>query len=306
MNFSKSQLNKSIEAAGTVENFLARAWDSPLTESQQFYLDLWSEKGTTILLIHGLNTDSASYQQAIPYFSNKARILAPDLRLHGKSSNIGSIVTLETFAQDLKLLLDHKKINSVVLVGHSLGARIALKLAAKIPEKIKALFLEDMLMHSYKPTTSFKTVLECYEVAEKFKNLKNHYDNREELQAHLEKFFSRDEAKRFATVMGNNGPNGSVKIGNAASHKFIDLLTKWEDLSSTIHQYNGPIYLLKANPKVSRFCPMDKVEELQKRKGFTKIIPFYKAGHSIHEEIPKKFARTILKELGLRPRWKFW
>ncbi len=69
--------------------------------------------------------------------------LAPDQRGHGYSTRFPSAdqYTLESFTGDLELLLKSEGINEVSLVGHSMGAAIALEYAAMHPDSIKSLVL---------------------------------------------------------------------------------------------------------------------------------------------------------------------
>jgi len=69
-------------------------------------------------------------------------VIRVDLRGHGDSPAFGRI-SLELWSDDLLALLDAEGYGRALLVGHSLGAQVALALAARAPERVVALVLID-------------------------------------------------------------------------------------------------------------------------------------------------------------------
>jgi non-heme chloroperoxidase len=80
-------------------------------------------QGQPVLFIHGLWGNSRfSFRKQLPYFSQRYRTIALDLRGHGRSSHVHSGHTVATYARDVRALIDGLGITDVVLVGHSMGA----------------------------------------------------------------------------------------------------------------------------------------------------------------------------------------
>lgn len=113
-----------------------------LKDMDMFYLDSKTE-GIPIVCIHGLWGRAETWADFINNYGNKYRIIAPDLRGHGFSSKPESGYTFEEMSEDIKGLLDYLKLDSIILVGHSIGGAIAGHLAAAHPENIKALAMLD-------------------------------------------------------------------------------------------------------------------------------------------------------------------
>jgi pimeloyl-ACP methyl ester carboxylesterase len=71
------------------------------------------------------------------------RLIAYDLRGRGESDKPPTGYSLETHGRDLAALLDHYGLAKAVIMGHSLGAHIALRFAARAPRRVSKLVLVD-------------------------------------------------------------------------------------------------------------------------------------------------------------------
>lgn len=113
--------------------------------------DLWlwvAEAGEAtappILLLHGLYDRWETWLPVIPALAEHYHVIAFDLRGHGRSSQPSGSYTLYDYADDAVRLLARLRLQeSVVVIGFSLGALIALVLAAEQPSLCHALVLED-------------------------------------------------------------------------------------------------------------------------------------------------------------------
>ncbi len=100
-------------------------------------------KDPVILCLHGRWGRGETWVDFIEQYGEKYRIIAPDQLGHGLSDKPVSKYTNEEMSSDMVLLLDHLKIDSVILVGHSMGGANAGYLAANYPEYVNALAILD-------------------------------------------------------------------------------------------------------------------------------------------------------------------
>lgn len=107
-----------------------------------FYRDT-KTKGSAILCLHGRWGRGETWIDFMQHYGNKYRVIAPDLRGHGLSGKPISKYTADEFAIDILELLKFLEIDSVILVGHSMGGHIAGYFAAKYPKYVKALAILD-------------------------------------------------------------------------------------------------------------------------------------------------------------------
>jgi 3-oxoadipate enol-lactonase len=99
-------------------------------------------EGAPVLLVHGMGGDHTVWNGVLPSLGERFRVLAPDLRGHGRSPTPdGSTFLLDELTQDLEVLLSRRGIDSVHLVGMSAGGFLALKWAIERPEKLRSVAL---------------------------------------------------------------------------------------------------------------------------------------------------------------------
>ncbi|HEX2312682.1 MAG TPA: alpha/beta fold hydrolase [Thermomonospora sp.] len=98
---------------------------------------------TPVLLVHGYAADSDDWVPVLPSLAARRRVVAPDLRGHGRSSAPAGGYRPEDLAADLVALLDLLGIGRVVAFGHSMGAMVATALAVGHPSRVEALVCVD-------------------------------------------------------------------------------------------------------------------------------------------------------------------
>jgi len=98
--------------------------------------------GVPLLLIHAFPLDRTLWRAQIAGLSSLYRVIAPDLRGFGQSSETtGEAVSMEQYAADLKSLLDSLNIKQAVVGGISMGGYIALAFYAQYADRVKGVLL---------------------------------------------------------------------------------------------------------------------------------------------------------------------
>jgi pimeloyl-ACP methyl ester carboxylesterase len=99
--------------------------------------------GTPLIFIHGFSCDSHDWSWQIPYFVATRRVIALDLRGHGRSGAPDAGYDLPSITTDVAALVDHLGCGPVVAVGHSLGGAIAALLATERGDLVQAVVAID-------------------------------------------------------------------------------------------------------------------------------------------------------------------
>lgn len=108
-----------------------------------------------IVLLHGMASNLTRWSEFVECTSLKDEwdLLRLDLRGHGESMVRGKI-GMRVWTDDLIALLDAERVERAVLIGHSLGAHVALNFAARFPARTQAVVLIDPVfpqaLHGYR------------------------------------------------------------------------------------------------------------------------------------------------------------
>lgn len=95
-----------------------------------------------VLLVHGVTASHLAWQfvaDALPH----VRLIAPDLRGRGRSSTIDGPAGMAAHTDDLAAVCAHLDLPPALIVGHSMGAFVALALALRHPDAVASLLLVD-------------------------------------------------------------------------------------------------------------------------------------------------------------------
>jgi pimeloyl-ACP methyl ester carboxylesterase len=102
-------------------------------------------RGKNVMFLHGWTCDSHDWIEQLPLFESKYRVVAPDLRGHGRSEVMPSgAYTPADYVADIEALISTKYPGQkFIIVGHSMGGQIAARLAAKRPDLVSAVVSVD-------------------------------------------------------------------------------------------------------------------------------------------------------------------
>lgn len=103
----------------------------------------WREAGAgdPVIFIHGFPFHSGIWEAQLNHVPAGWWYIAPDLRGFGGSEPGDSPLTMDVFADDIVALMAHLQMDQAVIVGLSMGGYVALSLARRHPDKVRALLL---------------------------------------------------------------------------------------------------------------------------------------------------------------------
>lgn len=111
----------------------------------RLYYELHGESGEPLVLVHGYTGDITDWRYQLPDFSSTHRVLAMDLRGHGRSEapSDRSSYTIEQMSTDVEALVDQVGLDRYHLLGHSMGGGIVQEIALRSPQRLLSLTLHD-------------------------------------------------------------------------------------------------------------------------------------------------------------------
>ena len=103
----------------------------------------WGGDGPLVLALHGLASSAQWYQRVARRLQGSYRVIAPDQRGHGQSTQATSGYDWQTLAADAIGLLDQLGGEQAIVLGHSWGGHVASNVAARFPERVSHLVMID-------------------------------------------------------------------------------------------------------------------------------------------------------------------
>lgn len=245
-----------------------------------------------ILFLHGFLGDCNEFSEAISLLSNDLYCLAIDLPGHGKTKVNGGeeLYQMEYIAQGLIEFLDALCISSCILMGYSMGGRVALYMALHFPQHFQKIILEsaspglktqddrniriqnDFHLAKEIETENFLAFLNKWYAQPLFLSIKNH--------------------RNFAKILERRLQNNPLELSKSLRNLSIGIQPSlWKKL----HKNSVPL-LLVAGQLDEKFININiEISSLCK---FTQLEIVKDSGHNTHLENVGLFVQIIRKFLG--------
>jgi non-heme chloroperoxidase len=97
--------------------------------------------GIPVLMLHGWSDSWRSYEPVLPHLPRELRAIVPTQRGHGDAERPAEGYTPGDLASDAVALLDRLEVERAVVVGHSMGAWVAERVAIDHPDRVRGLVL---------------------------------------------------------------------------------------------------------------------------------------------------------------------
>lgn len=98
-------------------------------------------RGRPLVLLHGLGGAASNWVELAQLLRRRFRVVVPDLAGHGGSSPLPAAPNLNAFCEPLSGLVRQEGLVGSVVVGHSWGGLLALRLALRSPELLAGVVL---------------------------------------------------------------------------------------------------------------------------------------------------------------------
>jgi non-heme chloroperoxidase len=109
------------------------------------YVEQGEPHGIPVLLLHGWSDSWRSFEPVLPYLPGDLRAIALTQRGHGDADRPQSGYVPRDLAADAVALLGVLDIERALVVGHSMGAWVAERIAVDWPERVRGLVLAGAL-----------------------------------------------------------------------------------------------------------------------------------------------------------------
>ena len=163
----------------------------------------YGEKGQDLIIIHGLFGMSDNWNTLGKKFAKYCKVHLIDLRNHGRSPH-STEFNYEVMCGDILEYMEDNNISIPIILGHSLGGKVAMKFAFTHPDKIDKLIVADISPRRYNIDfaqnllrTLYKLPLENFEKREEIDSFLSRTYTDKGMRLFLLKNLYRNENKEF-------------------------------------------------------------------------------------------------------------
>ena len=245
---------------------------------------IYGDKGQDLIVIHGLFGMSDNWNSLGKQFSKYCKVHLIDLRNHGRSPH-STDFDYDVMCDDVLEYMENHNIQKPILLGHSLGGKVAMKFAFTHPDKLEKLIVADIAPRKYNTdfhknllATLYKLPLDNFDKREDIDKLLSDTFDDKGMRLFLLKNLYRNENKEFAWRF-----NIEVlldKVNNIQEADFVKGMCK-----IPTHFISG-----------GNSDYINSADELLINKHFTdvSICTIDGAGHWLHAENPEHFYDEVM------------
>jgi len=247
----------------------------------------WGRSGTSVVFLHGIAGYAAEWEETASWLSHAFRVVAIEQRGHGRSEREPDDVSPGAFVADAEMWVERLELAPAVVVGQSFGGLVAILLASRRPDVVRALVVVEATpaLDATSPAV-VRGWLESWPVP---------FASREAALA----YFGGDTAWARAWVGGlEERPDGLWP--SFAPDVIVAALTElsgrdwWDDWG----RIRCPVLVVRGAEGTAGSAAQHMLEALPTAQ----TVEVEEAGHDLHLEQPRRWRQVLAEFLGTLER----
>ena len=262
---------------------------------------LWGDaESPPVLLLHGLRSYARTWEPVAEALSGSHLLIAPDFRGRGESDwDPQRRYRTDTYVGDIENLVELLGLKRFAIVGHSMGGTVAYAYAARHPDQVAALVIEDIGPGSSTDTSGAARILS--EMA----GTPTRFGSLEEVRAYWrgirpdvteEALASRIENTVIPAADG--GFDWRLDMAGIAEARRAGDPAGAVDLWSCVDALRCPTLVIRGAR--SDFLSVGTCEEMARRQPLVRWTEVPEAGHYVHDDNPAAFVDHVRAFLASR------
>jgi pimeloyl-ACP methyl ester carboxylesterase len=231
-----------------------------------------------LLLLHGIYDRAEGWQPVAEALSQRFRLIIPDLRGHYQSEWPTDGYQLRDYAADAIGLLEALGIENASVLGHSLGALIAMEAASASPTRVRMLILEDPPSEMDDQTRTWLGALlsaKHFTPQQTYVALHGMYPES-----------SEDDLRRQTEWLRATADGPFLALD-------ADVALSAGGFSVAMERVSQSVLLLQADPRRGGALSAAAARHAVATHGSCRLVTFHDTGHTIHRERPVEFVTAV-------------
>jgi esterase len=237
-------------------------------------------QGQPIIIMHGIFGSSDNWLTQSKILAEKYRVISLDLRNHGQSPHDDTF-DYQSMANDLLLFIQEHKLENPIVIGHSMGGKVAMNFAVAHPDQLEKLIVVDISPRPYN--------LEHYVIIDGLKAVPiKTISSRNEADAALEPFVAEPDVRQFLLKNLQRTPEGfKWKINLPVIDKNLSNIGLDLQFEGTFDK--PTLFIRGGRSKYVRDEDMTRIKEIFPQA----TLETLDTGHWVQAEKPQEFVDTV-------------
>jgi len=242
--------------------------------------------GEAVVILHGLLGSCENWRGVRAALAVRHRVVCLDLPNHGRSPHTARF-DLRTMGDDVMETLDALGVGRAVVVGHSLGGKVAMQMASEFPGRVRGLVAVDITPRAFQPVHLF-VLRACQQL-----NLAG-AARRADLDAALAQSIPQAETRDFLLKNVVRDADGAF-AWRVPLHGLIDNYRTVSDAVPMTVPYEGPALFVAG--ALSPFHVERDAALIQGWFPAARLVAIPQAGHLVHIDQPEAFIESLTEFL---------
>ena len=243
-----------------------------------------TEGGDPVIVLHGLLGNKKNFHtlstRLAAQLKKSRKVYCLDLRNHGDypESHWKKSMSYDSMAADVAAFLESEGIPKAILIGHSMGGKVAQAMALQYPQLVSGLVVMDIapVKYTIDDGSSWKAITNILSSLNEIPL--DTFETKRQIDSHLKQYVEDPALRAFCLT--NLGPDLKWKIPLNILYDQLDTLADF-DVSG---QYTGDTFVIQGG--TSRFIRHSHMETISKLFPNYMVTTIRGAGHWVHAEAP--------------------
>lgn len=239
-------------------------------------------EGEPLVILHGLFGYSDNWQTHAKKLAEYYQVILVDQRNHGHS-DWSDDFDYDLLAEDLKELFDELKLEDVILLGHSMGGKTAMRFAQLYPESLEKLIVVDIGMKTY--PSHHEQILDGLHSID-LDVVHSRSAAEDSMEKHIESYGVRQFLLKnlYWVEKGKLAWRMNIPVLEREMYKILKGLPEVEVMTQTLF----------IRGEESDYIKDEDIDQLENLFPDFHFVSVAGAGHWVHAESPEEFMEAVL------------
>jgi esterase len=244
-------------------------------------------QGEALVLLHGLFGSAQNFGAVQRRLAQRFRVLSLDVRNHGASPH-QAVMSYGAMAEDVLETIAARAALPAVLIGHSMGGKIAMRVALGQPAAVSRLVVSDIAPVAYPPAfRDYAAAMQAIPLAPGL--------TRAQADAALARVVPDGGIRAFLLQNLRPGASPHWRIGLAEIAAALPSIESWDGPQAA--QYGGPTLFVSGVR--SDYIRVEHRPAIRALFPAARFIAVKDAGHWVHADNPEGFVAVLTGFLGV-------